>query len=75
VVFFPHTETLMKPLPVLSDDLLTELDHDFPHRCPEPTDSEREIWMKAGARRLIDSLLARQSIHTGKLPDVYFSQR
>lgn len=28
-----------------------------PERCPNPLDSEREIWMKAGERRLAVSLL------------------
>jgi hypothetical protein len=33
------------------------LDERFPERCPSPSDSEREIWMKAGERRLVRHLL------------------
>lgn len=28
-----------------------------PDKCPSPQDSEREIWMNVGARRLADRLL------------------
>ena len=40
--------------------IYNELERRFPHRCPDPKDSEREIWMKAGERRLVDFL---QSVH------------
>lgn len=34
--------------------LVDELNAIYPHRCADPKDSEREIWMKAGERRVID---------------------
>ena len=49
----------MKPLPLHSVDLLAQLEVTFPEKCPDPNDSEREIWMKAGARRLVNSLKLR----------------
>lgn len=52
----------MKSLPPLSADLVKELDATYPARWPRPDESEREIWMKAGERRLVDGLLARQSV-------------
>lgn len=30
-----------------------------PEKCPDPRDTEREIWMKAGERRLAIKLLNR----------------
>lgn len=44
---------------LLSQDLLNELDRLAPDRCPNPKDSEREIWMKAGERRLVEVLWAK----------------
>lgn len=41
------------------EGLLRDLDEQFPHRCPEPTDSAAEMWMKAGERRLVDFLWAK----------------
>jgi hypothetical protein len=32
------------------------LDKLVPHRCPLPDQSEREIWMYAGKRQLVDAL-------------------
>lgn len=40
-------------VPDLSDGLLTALNALFPEQSPDPSESEREIWMKAGERRLI----------------------
>jgi hypothetical protein len=31
----------------------------YPHRCPDPKDPEREIWMKAGERRVVDVLRSK----------------
>lgn len=44
-------------LPAIPDRLVVALDKKFPHRCPNPKDSEREIWMKAGERRVVDFLI------------------
>jgi hypothetical protein len=35
------------------------LDEVFPHRSPDPEHGEREVWMKAGERRLVDWLLIK----------------
>jgi hypothetical protein len=50
----------MLPIPPLSQDLLKALNERFPDRCPNPTDTEREIWMKAGERRLVEFLLTQK---------------
>ena len=49
----------MSNLPVFSVDLISELDRDYPERSPNPLDSEREVWMKAGERRLVRNLVER----------------
>lgn len=41
------------------EEFLKDLDAQFPHRCPDPNDSEAEMWMKAGERRLVDFLWAK----------------
>ena len=46
----------MTDFPFIDQRLIAELDKRFPHRCADPKDSEREIWMKAGERRLADWL-------------------
>lgn len=43
-------------LPPFTADLIEELNKDFPEACPSQFDSEREIWMKAGERRLVRML-------------------
>lgn len=47
---------------------MRHLDQQFPERCPDPKDTERELWMKAGERRLVRHLLLHfkrqeQTIH------------
>lgn len=44
---------------LMSEDALKTLDAMYPPRPPDPKDSEREIWMKAGERRLVDVLWAK----------------
>lgn len=44
---------------LISPELLSTLTECYPHRCPDPNLTEREIWMKAGERRLVDVLLAK----------------
>lgn len=44
----------MKPIDRATVELLDEM---FPHRAPDPKDSEREVWMKAGKREIVDWLL------------------
>jgi len=45
--------------PLLSQELLDTLDALYPSRPPSLTDSEREIWAKAGERRLVDVLWSK----------------
>ncbi len=49
----------MIKLPLLSVDLITELNKDFPEQSPDPQDTERELWMKAGERRIVRMLLSK----------------
>lgn len=49
----------MKVLPYTIGELIEDLDKEYPERSPNPKDSEREIWMKAGERRLVNILIAR----------------
>lgn len=48
----------MEKLPVLSVDLIKELDKEYPDRWPRLSESEREIWFKAGQRSVVDKLLS-----------------
>jgi len=41
-----------------SKELLEVLDKLFPDRCPLPTDTDREIWMKVGQRQVVDRMRA-----------------
>lgn len=42
----------------LTEELVDGLDKLVPHRCPAVSQSEREIWMYAGKRALVDALMA-----------------
>lgn len=44
---------------LLTPDIMSLLEECYPHRCPDPFASEREIWMKAGERRLVDVLKSK----------------
>lgn len=37
----------------VSMPLLEALDRIYPERCADPKDSERDIWIKVGERRLV----------------------
>jgi len=43
----------------MSEDFLRSLNEMYPPRPPDPKDSEREIWMKAGERRLVEVLQSK----------------
>jgi hypothetical protein len=48
----------MDTFPLIPVDLIEELRRRYPDRSPNPSDSEREIWMKAGEqrfRRMLDA--------------------
>ena len=44
--------------PPIDDALLKKLDEVYPESCPDPTASEREIWMAVGARQVVRMLRA-----------------
>lgn len=44
------------PFPHVERHFLDALDGLVPERSPDPKDTEREIWMKAGERRLVKLL-------------------
>lgn len=46
-------------------DLVDLLDELYPEQSPDPRDSEREVWMKAGKRDLVRSLMQLKA--TGRL--------
>ena len=47
-------------LPVITDELIFALDQIFPHRHPDLSLSDREIWFKAGQRFVVDYLIDQQ---------------
>lgn len=54
-------------LPLLTEQLVSKLEELFPERSPDPKDTERAIWMKAGnvevvrlLRHELDNQVARQ---------------
>jgi hypothetical protein len=57
----------MKTFPYVPPELLQKLNQLYPDRCPDPNDSEREVWMKAGERRVIAKLEHESSLQ--KNPD------
>ena len=48
-------------LPVITDELIFALDQIFPHRHPDLSLSDREIWFKAGQRFVVDYLIEQQA--------------
>lgn len=52
----------MNKLPLLTADLIKELDSTYPNQCPAIKDSERLVWFKAGQRDVINTLLARSKL-------------
>lgn len=47
----------MQVLPHTPEALVQELDRLYPLRAPALTDSDREVWFKAGQRDVVDRLL------------------
>ena len=39
--------------PMIPEDLLRELERRFPDQCPEPTMTDREVWMAVGATKVV----------------------
>lgn len=52
----------MKVLPATAEALVNELDGLYPERSPSPHENDRELWMRAGERRLVRALLRRLNI-------------
>ena len=48
--------TIQRDLPDLSQRLLERLDELYHDRCPDPNDSERDVWIKAGQRKVVNFL-------------------
>lgn len=63
----------MNHIPLHAYDLIDDLNEAYPEKAPDPEDSEREIWMKAGERRLINRLLVikQREEDEGTQSDVY----
>jgi hypothetical protein len=47
----------MELLPLSAEELVEKLDKEIPERCPTPSQAERDIWMYAGKRALVNHLL------------------
>ena len=46
-----------RELPPLDRGLVVDLDERFPDKCPDLDMSDREIWVQAGQRSVIDFLI------------------
>lgn len=46
-------------IPLYAYDLIKLLDKQYPEKTPEGHEAERELWMTAGERRLVNRLLHR----------------
>lgn len=55
---------MIRDLPPLSEALVRNLEERFPDRCPDVLDTERRIWMDAGAAALVRFL--RQELERQK---------
>lgn len=62
-------------IPQFSVELIEMLDRNYPPKPPNPADTEREIWMKAGERRLVQRLLNLKNTPTEGLPNVLVDAR
>ena len=45
-------------LPTFSYDMIDYLEKQYPEKCPDIQDTERSIWMYAGKRDLVRTLVA-----------------
>lgn len=48
----------MRRIPTLDPTLVEVLNERIPERCPDPSWSEREIWMYSGKRELVNQLIS-----------------
>jgi|TARA_R100001480_G_scaffold101615_2_gene105166 hypothetical protein len=47
-------------LPVITDEMINALSVVFPSKPPELSDTDREVWFKAGQRSVVDYLVEQQ---------------
>tara|TARA_B100001989_G_C24545085_1_gene470180 strand:+ start:896 stop:1105 length:210 start_codon:yes stop_codon:yes gene_type:complete len=47
-------------LPIISDEMIDALSVAFPNRCPDLSDTDREVWYKSGQRSVVDFLIEQQ---------------
>ena len=40
----------------INDGLLDYLEEKFPNKCPKPTDSNRDVWIKTGNAQVVETL-------------------
>jgi hypothetical protein len=52
-------EFLEEEFPAVSKSLVDRLDTLYPDRCPEMTDPDRLVWLKAGQRSVVVFLRSR----------------
>ena len=45
-----------KPPPPITEELIKDLEDRFPAKCPDITDSDRQIWFYAGQRSIVEFL-------------------
>ena len=59
-------------IPTYAIDLIEELDKSYPNKHPNLSDTEREVWFKAGQRSVIDNLLSivQDQQEEGELPQL-----
>jgi hypothetical protein len=59
-------------IPTYAIDLIEELDKSYPNKHPNLSDSEREVWFKAGQRSVVDALksIAEDQQQEGELPQL-----
>lgn len=44
-------------IPMTAEELIKQLDAAYPDACPNIKDTDREIWIKAGQRNVVQTLL------------------
>ena len=50
----------------VTEELVNYLNELFPDRCPEITNSEKEVWFKAGQRSVVNHLIVQKQIQEEK---------
>ena len=59
-------------IPTYAIDLIEELNKSYPNKHPNLSDTEREVWFKAGQRSVVDNLLSivQDQQEEGELPQL-----